>query len=286
MIRARPHQRKRKAYDLSPSPPRREIARRRSTVDASGGTNLTATSGRESSIVISSDSTDDALLLTTSLPQNTNAYQTPIHEHSYVGRSEYLGGEVPFTEDAISRQRLPSQKPELAGLDVHFLTLRKALDLPPRAVRESLIDAFMERCYPWMPIVDRRWLEDAEQRQPSMLLLQAVFLAGSRVLASPLVHTSSSEFYERTRALFFHGNEQNATLAIVAACLLQWWNPTGPEKLSTHTSGFWMRVAVELAYQVGLHKEPADGSFKAFRRRLWWTLVVSANCNHESISNL
>ena len=163
----------------------------------------------------------------------------------------------------------------LPHLDVLFLALRKAFDLPSRTMRESLIDAFMEHCHPWTPIVERRWLEETDQRRPSLLLLQAVFLAGSRVLSSPLVHTSSPEFYERARALFFHGHEKNTTLAIVAVCLLQWWNPTGPEKFSVNTSGFWVRIGVELAYQVGLHKEPADGPFKSFRRRLWWTLVVS-----------
>ncbi|UNI17150.1 hypothetical protein JDV02_003526 [Purpureocillium takamizusanense] len=164
----------------------------------------------------------------------------------------------------------------LPHLDIRFLTLRKAFDLPSRTMRESLIDAFMEHCHPWTPIVERRWLEETAQRRPSLLLLQAVFLAGSRVLSSPLVHTSSSspEFYDRARALFFHGHEKNTTLAIVAVCLLQWWNPTGPERFSVNTSGFWVRIGVELAYQVGLHKEPADGPFKSFRRRLWWTLVI------------
>lgn len=209
-----------------------------------------------------------------SRPQNA---EVPTQEQSYIGRSEYL---VPFTEDTatLAKTNPPSRENELADLDHQFLTQRKALELPSRAIRESLIDAFMEHCHPWMPIVDRRWLEEtnSDQRRPSLLLLQSVMLAGSRVLSSPLMQTttSSSEFYERARALFFHGHEKNTTLAIVAVCLLQWWNPTGPEKFSTSTSGFWVRIGVELAYQVGLHKEPPKGPFRSFRRRLWWSLVV------------
>lgn len=208
-------------------------------------------------------------------------YEVPVTaKNSYVGHDEYLGGQVPLaeTEDAATGQRdPPSRENEVADLDLQFLQLRKALDLPTRATRESMVDAFMERCHPWMPIVERRWLEEIDgQRRPSLLLLQAVFLAGSRVTSSPLMYTSSAEFYERARALFFHGHEKNTTLAIVAVCLLQWWNPTGPEKFSTNTSGFWVRIGTELAYQVGLHKEPLEGPFRSFRRRLWWTLVVSS----------
>ncbi|GJN80066.1 hypothetical protein PLIIFM63780_003590 [Purpureocillium lilacinum] len=206
--------------------------------------------------------------------QAHKAYEIPTVDRSYDGRSEYLGDQVPFTEPLhVSHTGLDPEH-GLPHLDVRFLALRKAFDLPSRTMRESLIDAFMEHCHPWTPIVERRWLEETDQRRPPLLLLQAVFLAGSRVLSSPLVHTSSPEFYERARALFFHGHEKNTTLAIVAVCLLQWWNPTGPEKFSVNTSGFWVRIGVELAYQVGLHKEPADGPFKSFRRRLWWTLVV------------
>ncbi|MBE3049954.1 fungal specific transcription factor domain-containing protein [Candidatus Bathyarchaeota archaeon] len=219
-----------------------------------------------------------------SIPQNDTTYETPTTEQSYVGRSEYLSSQVPFTEDSAVPQKSPPRKEELSALDIQTLTLKKAFDLPPRTIRESLIDAFMERCHPWMPIVDRHWLEEHDQRQPpSLLLLQAVFLAGSRVLSSPLVHTSSSEFYERAKALFFNGHEQNTTLAVVAASLLQWWSPTGPEKFSTNTSGFWVRIGVELAYQVGLHKEPTERRFKSFKRRLWWTLVVSLDDRSEDV---
>ncbi|KAJ6445118.1 Acyl-CoA dehydrogenase [Purpureocillium lavendulum] len=206
--------------------------------------------------------------------QAPKAYEIPTANTSYDGRNEYLGDEVSVEDPTIVAQSSFNQEHGLPDLDVRFLTLRKAFDLPPRTIRESLIDAFMEHCHPWTPIVDRRWLEESDQRRPSMLLLQAVFLAGSRVLSSPFVYASSSEFYERARALFFHRHEKNTTLAIVAVCLLQWWNPTGPERFSVNTSGFWVRIGVELAYQVGLHKEPAEGPFRSFRRRLWWTLVI------------
>lgn len=276
--RDRPHKRKRKVYSLSPSPPRGEGSTH-PTVNTSPSNYPTvlpeSTTAGNPSIGVS-NLPEQVPSPAPPLPQNDTTYETPTTEQSYVGRSEYLSTQVPFTEETAAPQKNPIRKNELSDLDLQTLGLRKAFELPPRTIRESLIDAFMERCHPWMPIVDRHWLEERDGRQPpSLLLLQAVFLAGSRVLSSPLVHTSSSEFYERAKALFFNGHEQNTTLAVVAVSLLQWWNPTGPEKFSTNTSGFWVRIGVELAYQVGLHKEPAEGRFKTFKRRLWWTLVVS-----------
>lgn len=195
-----------------------------------------------------------------------------VTEQTYVGRSDYLGGhQVPFSDEVDIPSPTSSPKPGLEDIDLRYLQLKKAFDLPPRTTRTSLIDAFMEWCHPWTPIVERQWLDDPK---PS-LLLQSVFLAGSRVLSSPLIYASSKDYYDRAKTLFFHGHERNTLLSIVAVCLLQWWNPTGPEKISTSTSGFWVRIGVGLAYQVGLHLEPADGPFKSFRRRLWWSLVVS-----------
>ena len=197
-------------YSLSPSPPRDEVPNQ-SSLSTATSTYPTALSEN----TITADTSIGVPHLTEgivsppqSLPQNDTSYDTPTVEQSYVGRSEYLGGQVPFTEDTTAPQRNHLRGNELSDLDAQILSLRKAFDLPPRTIRESLVDAFMERCHPWMPIVERHWLEDREH-PPSLLLLQAVFLAGSRVLSSPLVHTTSSEFYERAKALFFSGHEQN-----------------------------------------------------------------------------
>jgi hypothetical protein len=53
-------------------------------------------------------------------------------------------------------------------------------------------------------------------------------------------------------------------------------NPNGPEHVSFDTSRFWLQIGVGLAHQVGLHKEPT-GVDCLVRRRLWWSLVVSAS---------
>jgi hypothetical protein len=183
---------------------------------------------------------------------------------------------VPFNE-AMTAEGAPGPAGGLSDVDLQMLHLYKAFDLPPRATRESLIDKYMQLCSPWGPIVERSWLDGADGSQTSLLLLQAVFLAGSRVTSNVLQHASSEDFYQRARALFFSGHEKNIMFIIVALCLLQWWNRSGPEKISTDTSGFWVRIAVGMAYQAGLHKEPPSSARRGdrmMRRRLWWTLVV------------
>jgi hypothetical protein len=161
--------------------------------------------------------------------------------------------------------------------DAQLLRLQRAFDMPPRAVRDSLIDVFMKRCAPWMPIVERTWLQETADNRPSILLLQSVFLAASRVTSAPAVtaYASSHEFYRRAKALFWSGWEKNPLTVIAAVCILHWYNPECPEHVSTNTSGFWRYVGVGLAHQIGLQKEPRGQDGRALRRRLWWSLYVS-----------
>jgi hypothetical protein len=128
----------------------------------------------------------------------------------------------------------------LSDIDYQILQLRAAFQLPPRSIRESLNDSFMERCYPWMPIIERSWLEEGEERRISALLVQAVFLAASRVSSSPTVAAFASprDFYQRAKTLFWTGHEQDALMTIRAACILNWYIPHGPEQVSFDTGKF------------------------------------------------
>lgn len=301
MKKFRPHQRKRKHYSISPSPPsthtrgrtfeaiqpqqgERDINPQSNNNASQPDISFTSrpsfmqqTPATSPSPVIVTETAVDVHATTPvqSRQESSNEHQAPSDE-SYLGRSEYLGGSVPFTE-RMTTGRLIDKTTGLSEVDLRALNLHKAFDLPPRATRESLIDKYMQLCSPWMPIVERSWLEESGGEPVSILLLQAVFLAGSRVTSNTLVHASSEEFYRRARALFFYNYEKNILFTIVALCLLQWWNPTGPEQISTDTSGFWVRIAVGMAYQAGLHREQPQLNKKdqMYRRRLWWTLVVS-----------
>lgn len=195
----------------------------------------------------------------------------------YVGRSDYITPEIPIDEQSAGAYRV-SHLEQASEKHAATLQIWKAFEIPPRSIRQSLIDTFMAHCYDWTPIVGREDLEEKDGEYPSLLLLQAVFLAASRVSSSSAVaaYATTDEFYQRAKALFWSGHEKNALILIISVCILQWYNPDGPEHVSVDTSKFWMSVAIGLAHQIGLHKEP-PGHFPdaSLRRRVWWSLVVS-----------
>jgi hypothetical protein len=159
------------------------------------------------------------------------------------------------------------------------LELWDALRLPPRSVRDSLVDAFMTFCVPWMPIFDPTEIDPRQTPTPSLLLSQSVFLAASRVSSSSLVDDFSSpaQFYQRAKALFWVSHEPDPLVVIKSITMLHWYNPEGPAYVSYDTSEFWLKIGVSLAFQIGLHKEPPRNISvrqRAIRRRLWWSLVV------------
>ncbi|KAF3393943.1 Acetamidase regulatory protein [Penicillium rolfsii] len=199
-----------------------------------------------------------------------------IKEESYRGRSEYLGGSVPFDENMVRPgHETTYTSPKASAADLQMLREQGAFELPPLSVQNELMKSFNKYCAPWTPVVDPKWLD---QSTPSMLLLQSIFLAGSRVSKAHLEYGSSEVFYRRAKLLFFFGGRNNSLISIVAACLLHWYNPVGPEDVSTDTSGFWIRTAGAMAFQIGLHKEPPpNAKDRGLRRRLWWSLVVRDN---------
>ncbi|KAF9888480.1 hypothetical protein FE257_008587 [Aspergillus nanangensis] len=208
-------------------------------------------------------------------PAYTNPYSSSTSNGGFMGRAHYFHD----TEPLSNTQELPYVGDTMESPtedDIQLLQLQHAFDLPPRAIRDGLIDTFMKRCAPWMPIVERSWLEDDEDGAPSVLLLQSVFLAASRLTAAPAVtaYASSRQFYRRAKALFWSGWEKNPLTVVASVCILHWYNPEGPERVSTNTSGFWRYVAVGLAHQIGLHKEPVRQQDRSLRRRLWWSLFA------------
>ncbi|EXJ55604.1 hypothetical protein A1O7_08532 [Cladophialophora yegresii CBS 114405] len=171
-----------------------------------------------------------------------------------------------------------AQNPASSGLshtDLRLLQVQKVFDLPQRSVLASLIDCYFEHCSPWVPVLEPAVVEDLDSNGSSPLLLNALLLAGSRVTSNDLLASSAEDFYRKARLLFILGHERDPLISIIAVTLLQWYNPTGPERISTSTSGFWVRISAGLAYQTGLHKEPpVAAKDRALRRRLWWAIVA------------
>ena len=181
---------------------------------------------------------EDAISRLASDSQGIKPSDLPVHEVQRASQDE-----MPIMIAHDNGVDTSSDQPcvvRLSDIDYQILQLRAAFQLPPRSIRESLNDSFMDRCYPWMPIIERSWLEEGKGRRISVLLVQAVFLAASRVSSSPTVaaFASSREFYQRAKTLFWMGHEHDALMTIRATCILNWYIPHGPEQVSFDTSKF------------------------------------------------
>ncbi|OQV06980.1 hypothetical protein CLAIMM_11476 [Cladophialophora immunda] len=123
-------------------------------------------------------------------------------------------------------------------------TLQNAFKFPPRAIRDSLFENFWTYCYAWDPIVDRSQVIGVELDKISPLLLQTIFLAGSQMISpsQPRTFASPQEYYTRAKTLFWLDYEKDPVDRLIASSLMHWWNPHGPERVSTNTSSFWCRI--------------------------------------------
>jgi hypothetical protein len=195
---------------------------------------------------------------------------------TYIGRSHYVDGDSPIDETS-ARSYTASRVDGLSDNEMKTLEIWGSFHLPPRSARQSLIETFIDYCYPWMPIISSPSLDESDDRPTSLLLQQSLFLAASRVSSSPgvLDYASSEQFYQRAKALFWAGHEKDPLTVITSITMLQWYNPDGAAFVSYDSSEFWLKTGVGIAYQIGLHKEPPQGPQRSIRRRIWWTLVVS-----------
>jgi hypothetical protein len=71
---------------------------------------------------------------------------------TYIGRSRYIG-DAPVDE-ATARAYAISRHTGLSEIEQKTLELWNVYVLPPRAVHESLVEAFNEYCHPWMPVME------------------------------------------------------------------------------------------------------------------------------------
>ncbi|KAL2824236.1 hypothetical protein BDW59DRAFT_162572 [Aspergillus cavernicola] len=175
-------------------------------------------------------------------------------------------------DEAMVTPKLEADHPGLPHEDLQLLREEGAFTLPPDTAQHELISTFIEYGHVWTPILDPAWLSG---KNTPYLLLQAIFVAASRMTTQANEYGLSSDFYRRAKLLFFFGMERNPLISISTAILLHWYSPVGPGTGPTDTSGFWLRTAESIAFQIGLHKEPsAKDPQRALRRRLWWTLVI------------
>ncbi|KAK2785495.1 Transcriptional activator of fatty acid utilization [Onygenales sp. PD_12] len=181
-----------------------------------------------------------------------------------------------------SRARLT----ELDNLEIDILHQRGAFLLPPRALCDELVDAYFKWVAPVVPIINRsrfmRRYRDPKN-PPSLLLLQAILLAGSRVCTNPQLMDANGSttpaamtFYKRAKALY-DANYEDDRVTIVQALVLMGWYWEGPEDVTKNVF-YWSRVAIIVAQGSGMHRSVESSQLsrpdKRLWKRIWWTLFT------------
>lgn len=171
------------------------------------------------------------------------------------------------------------------SVELEILKLRGAFLLPAKELALDLINLYFEHVHLLMPVINRTefmaQFEDPND-SPSLMLLQAVLLCGSRVSNNPLLFDSkglsdlaSLTFYRRAKVLYETNYESDAISIVQTAILIgSFWE--GPEDVSRN-SYYWTRVAIGLAQGFGFHRDVSASSLisatnKKIWRRIWWCL--------------
>ncbi|KAL9045858.1 MAG: hypothetical protein Q9214_001172 [Letrouitia sp. 1 TL-2023] len=131
-----------------------------------------------------------------------------------------------------------AQLSDLDSTEVEILHQRGAFLLPPRALCDELVDSFFQWIAPVVPVINRsRFMQRYRDKNnpPSLLLLQAILLAGSRVCKNPQLMDANGSttpaamtFYKRAKALY-DANYEDDRITIVQALVLMGWYWEGPE---------------------------------------------------------
>jgi hypothetical protein len=181
-----------------------------------------------------------------------------------------------------SRARLT----ELDNVEIEILHQRGAFLLPPRALCDELIESYFKWVHPIVPVINRtRFMKQYRdpKNPPSLLLLQAVLLAGSRVCnnsqlmdANGSTNPAALTFYKRAKALY-DANYEDDRVTIVQSLLLMGWYWEGPEDVTKNVF-YWTRVATIVAQGSGMHRSVEQSqltkSDKRLWKRIWWTLFT------------
>lgn len=206
---------------------------------------------------------------------------------AYVGESSnlpFLVDDDPSVTNVIHYQlpeifRDPRAKlAKMENTEVNMLRQRGALNLPPWRVCDHLVELYFTWVAPVLPLVNRsRFMRQYmdPNNPPSLLLLQAIFLAGSTVSKTG-TPTTSETFYRRAKALYDAGYEDDRIITVQALVLIGWyWETTGDH---VEDVSYWNGLAITVAVGSGIHRSAERSTLnntdKRLWRRIWWTLFV------------
>ncbi|QEO23393.1 hypothetical_protein [Candidozyma auris] len=191
--------------------------------------------------------------------------------HSSIGAvTSRLGqNHVQLTEDLFET----SENYSADSVELEILKMRGAFLLPPKQLALDIIESYFEHIHPLMPVINRtefmRKFNDPND-SPSLMLLQAVLLCGSRVSDNPLLFDSkgssnlaSLTFFRRAKSLY-ETNYESDPVSIVQTVILIETPSTGPALVLA-----WLKVLAFIVTSLHLRLTEND---KKIWRRIWWCL--------------
>jgi hypothetical protein len=204
---------------------------------------------------------------------------------TYIGESSNVNVLVDAGPEEAVHYPLPdgirgsrARKTELDNLEMDILHQRGAFLLPPRVLCDELVDAYFQWVWPVVPVVNktafmRRYRDP--KNPPSLLLLQAILLAGTRVCTNPQLFDATGSttpaamtFYKRAKALY-DANYEDDRVTLIQSLILMGWYWEGPEGMFagsvpgyttdtcedvTKNVFYWTRVAIIIAQGSGMHR--------------------------------
>ncbi|KKK23465.1 hypothetical protein ARAM_003964 [Aspergillus rambellii] len=145
--------------------------------------------------------------------------------------------------------------------------------LPPKALREVLVEFYRKNLFVLVPVIDQR---DIALLDSSLLLQQAVYFAGSLTCHIPdSTPFSPEDIYCRIKTLLFLNHEKDPYVTLKALCLVGCWNSDAPQLVSLDSSWQWSGMAIRLALPLGLHRANSSAYARSDQRclrRIWWYL--------------
>ncbi|KIW31724.1 uncharacterized protein PV07_03324 [Cladophialophora immunda] len=176
----------------------------------------------------------------------------------------------------------------LANADLEYLQKKGSFDIPSDGFRDAVLCSYAEFVHIYMPVlsIDDFLMDVAGLRgfngSVSLLLFQAVMFLGCahvdikllRMMGFLTRKAARRALYQRTKALYYLGYEQNRIQVIQALLLLSTWYDIPDDQEDGY---HWLQIAVGLAHREGLSKDPTpldmSESEKHVRKCLWWCLL-------------
>ena len=191
-----------------------------------------------------------------------------------------------FANDVVHypTNRIAKPSAGLGGLAADGLPF-EAFQLPPKRTVDQLLAAYLQHINPGFPVVDgrllmRQYRARDPQNPPSLLLLQAMLVAGAHVHYTDPGERAAHKalFFRRAKMLLDARVERNRDTVVQAALLLT-WHADGPEDVAAN-AWHWIGLAARTATGLGMHRDAEASTLVAHNKRMWrrvWWLLVACD---------